>query len=98
VFDPDLTKIPDSAGSGIQFIYSTSGKECEKAGVSVYIDAEYTQLQSGVRLLTLALMNIFNKERRYGLGVSVDIVYTQLQPVIRLLILALMDIFNKEHR
>jgi hypothetical protein len=32
----------------------------------VYIDAEYSQLQPGVRLLALALMNIFNTERRYS--------------------------------
>ncbi len=42
------------------------GRECAKSGVTVYIDAEYSQLQPGVRLLALALMNIFNKERRYS--------------------------------
>jgi hypothetical protein len=42
------------------------GRECAKYGVTVYIDAEYSQLQPGVRLLALALMNIFNKERRYS--------------------------------
>ncbi len=42
------------------------GRECARSGVTVYIDAEYSQLQPGVRLLALALMNIFNTERRYS--------------------------------
>jgi hypothetical protein len=42
------------------------GRVCAKSGVTVYIDAEYSQLQPGVRLLALALMNIFNTERRYS--------------------------------
>ncbi|XP_023348430.1 proline dehydrogenase 1, mitochondrial [Eurytemora carolleeae] len=38
------------------------GSECESKNVSVYIDAEYTVYQPGVRLIVLALMHIFNRD------------------------------------
>ena len=40
------------------------GSECVSKGVSVYLDAEFTQYQPGVRILALTLINIFNKQNQ----------------------------------